>query len=82
MLQNLETFRTLFHERLKVCRKIRYRYQKKYKRDNISATESKIENSAEENAKKNITSDVKRGGKNNNRSLSTRLNKTAPIRAQ
>ena len=41
----------------------------------------KTEDSAEENAK-NITNNAKRGGQNNNRSLSTRLNKTAPIKTQ
>ena len=62
MLQNLETFRTLFHERLKIYRKIRHRYEKKYNRDNISATESKIEDSAEENAKKQNKQRKKRWG--------------------
>ena len=37
----------------------------------------KIQDSAEENAK-----NTKRGGQNNNRSLSTRLNKTATIKTQ
>ena len=62
VLQNLETFRTLFHERLKIYRKIRYRYEKKYNRDIISATESKIEDSAEENAKKQNKQRKKRWG--------------------
>ena len=44
MLQNLETLRALFHKRLKIYLEIRYRYEKKYKRDNISAIESNREN--------------------------------------
>ena len=42
---------------------------------------SKIEDSAKENAK-NITNNAERGGQNNNRSLLTRLDKTAPIKTQ
>ena len=42
---------------------------------------TKIEDSAEQNAK-NITSNAKRIGQNNNRFLSTRLNKIAPTKMQ
>ena len=74
----------MFHERLKICLE---------KSDIVTRRNTsmilflllkairKIEDSAEENAK-NITSNAKRGGQNNNRSLSTRLNKTAPIKTQ
>ena len=41
----------------------------------------KIEDSAE-GSPKNITNNAKRSGQNNNRSLSTRLNKTTPIKTQ
>ena len=41
----------------------------------------KIEDSAEQNAK-NVTSNAKRNQQNYNRFLSTRLNKTAPIKTQ
>ena len=75
MLLNLETFRTCFTKDI-------------ITRRNTSViiflllkTIGKIEDAAEENAK-SITNNAKISGQNNNTSLSTRLNKTAPIKTQ